>query len=293
MRILFIGAVTFSARILRELILMKSNVVGVCTLRKSEFNSDHENLEPIAERAGIPVLFTSDVNSTESISWINNLGPDVIFCFGWSRLIKSPLLTLPPLGVVGFHPSALPANRGRHPIIWALVLGLKETASSFFFMDEGADSGDLLSQVNIPIDPTDDAGTLYRRVSDVAIEQLREFMPRLVAGEINRIPQDHQLANVWRKRKFEDGIIDWRMAAEDIHNLVRGLTRPYVGAHFDYAGEQIKVWKTAIELDSPINLEAGKVLAVYDDSVSIKTGNGTLRLLDYDPKILLKPGDYL
>jgi len=55
-------------------------------------------------------------------------------------------LDLPHLGVIDFHPAALPANRGRHPIIWALVLGLQETASTFFFMDEGADSGDIISQ---------------------------------------------------------------------------------------------------------------------------------------------------
>ncbi|XDZ70400.1 methionyl-tRNA formyltransferase [Alphaproteobacteria bacterium LSUCC0744] len=293
MRILFIGAVAFSARALRELIAMRAKVVGICTLEESKFHSDHEDLTPIAEQAGIPVLYTSNVNSIESLAWIRGLKPDVIFCFGWSRLIHSSLLRLPPLGVIGFHPAALPANRGRHPLIWALVLGLKETASSFFFMDEGADSGDLLSQSNIPIDLTDDAGSLYRRVTDEAIEQLREFVPRLAAGEIQRIPQDHRLANVWRKRGIEDGVIDWRMAAEGIHNLVRGLTRPYVGAHFDYAEQQIKVWKTTIEQNVPLNFEPGKVLAVDDCSVLIKAGSGAIRLLEYTPKIQLKPGDYL
>lgn len=293
MRILFIGAVTFSAEALRELITMRVKVVGVCTLRESEFNSDHEDLTPIAEHAGIPVRHTPKVNSAENIAWIRDLKPDVIFCFGWSQLIQSPLLELPPLGVIGFHPAELPENRGRHPLIWALVLGLKKTASSFFFMDEGADSGDLLSQVTVSIDPADDASSLYRRVTDIAIEQLHEFVPRLIAGETQRIPQDHQLANVWRKRNVKDGIIDWRMKAEDIHNLVRGLTRPYVGAHFECANQQIKVWKTAIELDAPMNLEAGKVLGVDDGFILIKAGSGAIKLLDYAPKIQLKPGDYL
>jgi methionyl-tRNA formyltransferase len=293
MRILFIGAVAFSAQALRELIAMRAEVVGVCTLKESKFNSDYEDLTPIAEQAGIPVRYTPDVNSVQNLAWVRELKPDVIFCFGWSRLLHSPLLRLPPLGVVGFHPAALPANRGRHPLIWALVLGLKETASSFFFMDEGADSGDLLSQVNIPIDPIDDASSLYQRVTDTAMEQLRDFVPRLAAGEIQRTPQDHQLANAWRKRGIADGRIDWRMAAEGIHNLVRGLTRPYVGAHFDYAEQQIKVWKTEVHLDAPLNLEPGKVLAVDNSAVLIKTGFGAIRLLDYAPKIQLKLGEYL
>jgi methionyl-tRNA formyltransferase len=293
MRIGFIGAVFFSGQALRQLIAMRESVVGVCTLKESRFNSDHEDLTPIAEQAGIPVKYTPEINSTENLDWIRDLKPDVIFCFGWSKLIHSPLLRLPPLGVIGFHPAALPANRGRNPLIWALVLGLKETASSFFFMDEGADSGDLLSQVVIPIDPTDDASSLYQRVTDVAMEQLRDFVPRLAVGKFQRSPQDHQLANAWRKRGIADGRIDWRMAAEGIHNLVRGLTRPYVGAHFDYAEQQIKVWKTEVQQDAPLNLEPGKVLAVDDSSVFIKTGLGAIRLLDYAPNIQLKPGDYL
>jgi methionyl-tRNA formyltransferase len=293
MRILFIGAVAFSAQALRELIAMRAKVVGVYTLKECKFNSDHEDLTPIAEQAGIPVYCTPNVNSTNSLACIRDLKPDVIFCFGWSRLLNSSLLRLPKLGVIGFHPAALPENRGRHPLIWTLVLGLKETASSFFFMDEGTDSGDLLSQVIVPIVPTDDASSLYQRVTDTAMEQLHDFVPRLAAGEIQRSPQEHQFAIVWRKRGVEDGRIDWRMAAKSIHNLVRGLTRPYVGAHFDYAEQQIKVWKTAIEQDALVNFEPGKVLAVDDGSILIKTGDGAIRLFDYAPKIQLKLGDYL
>jgi methionyl-tRNA formyltransferase len=293
MRILFIGSVAMSAHALRELIAMQAQIVGVCTLKDSTFNSDHVDLTSIANDAGIPTLYAQNLDSPESLEWIYERKPDVIFCFGWSRLIKAPLLCLPPMGVVGFHPAALPANRGRHPLIWALVLGLRETASTFFLMDESADSGDLLSQIKVPIYETDDAADLYQRVTEISLSQLREFVPLMASGKIQRIPQDHQLANVWRKRNFQDGIIDWRMTAENIHNLVRGLTKPYVGAHFDYAGQQIKVWKTSFEPDAPINIEAGKVLAVDDDFILIKAGNGAIRLLDYAPKIQLKPGDYL
>lgn len=293
MRILFIGAVAFSARALRELIAMQLKVVGVCTLKESAFNADHEDLTLIANAAGIPALYAPDLHSPESIGWIRERNPDVIFCFGWSRLIKPSLLTLPPMGVVGFHPAALPENRGRHPLIWALVLGLTETASTFFFMDEGADSGDVLSQVKVTIDELDDAAVLYERITEVAMAQLRDFVPRLARGDIQPQPQDLGLANIWRKRGAADGRIDWRMAAESIHNLVRGLTRPYVGAHFDYEEQPIKVWKTAIEDEAPVNLEPGKILAVDKNGILIKAGIGAIRLLEYDPRPPLTPGDYL
>jgi len=293
MRILFIGAVTFSAHALRELIAMQVEIVGVCTLKESVFNADHVDLSSIANEAGIPTLYAQDLDNPESLEWIRERKPDVIFCFGWSRLIKAPLLGLSPMGVVGFHPAALPANRGRHPLIWALVLGLRETASTFFWMDEGADSGDLLSQAKVPIYESDDAANLYERVTEVALAQLRDFVPRLAAGEIPRTPQDHQLANVWRKRGAVDGRIDWRMAAYSIHNLVRGLTRPYVGAHFDYENQPIKVWKTVILDDAPANLEPGKILSVDDDGIVVTAGIGAIRLLDFEPRLNLKIGEYL
>ena len=97
MKILFIGSVAFSARALCELITMRAEVVGVCSLENSLFNADHTDLKPIADRAGIPFRYTPDINSEEVMNWIRNFKPDVIFCFGWSRLIRSPLLALPLL----------------------------------------------------------------------------------------------------------------------------------------------------------------------------------------------------
>lgn len=293
MRILFIGSVAFSAHALRELIAMQAEIVGVCTLKESAFNADHVDLTSIANDAGIPALYAQNLDNPESLEWVHERKPDVIFCFGWSRLINTPLLSLPPMGVVGFHPAALPANRGRHPLIWALVLGLRETASTFFWMDEGADSGDLLSQTKVPVYESDDAADLYQRVTEIALSQLREFVPLMASGKIQRIPQDHQLANVWRKRSSVDGRIDWRMAAENIHNLVRGLTRPYVGAHFEYEKQPIKVWKTLIVADAPVNLEPGKIISVDADGIVVKAGIGAIRLLDHDPRLQLKIGEYL
>lgn len=293
MRILFIGTVKFSEHALEKLIAMGAEVVGVCTLKESAFNADHADLAPIAEQNGIPVLHQLQLDSITSIAWIRKLRPDVIFCFGWSRLIQRSLLSVPPLGVIGFHPAALPANRGRHPIIWALVLGLTQTASTFFFMDEGPDTGDILSQIEVPITPKDDATSLYERITGVALQQIEDFVPRIANGSFTRNPQDHNAANSWRKRSYPDGQIDWRMAAESIHNLVRGLTRPYGGAHFEYAGQQIKVWKTMMENDVPKHFEPGRILANENQRVLIKAGIGGIRLLEFSPQINLSPGAYL
>jgi len=277
MNVVFIGAVQFSAAALKETIESDLKVVGVCTLAGSKFNADHEDLEPVATQSCIPSLHVDDVNSSETINWIEDKKPDVIFCFGWSKLLKHELLNLAPLGVLGFHPAALPQNRGRHPLIWALALGLEETASTFFFMDEGADSGDILSQEKVFITAQDNAASLYNKVSTTALGQIREFIPLLINGSFERIKQNSVNASYWRKREINDGEIDWRMPAEGIYNLVRALSKPYVGAHFLYQGREIKVWDSLItDLPDVDNIEAGRVLSTKDDGITIKCGEKCL-----------------
>ena len=137
------------------------------------------NLSPLCKENNIPVHFEDAQKIERSIEFMKGHEPDVIFCFGWSYLLNQEFLTLPKLGVIGFHPANLPKNRGRHPIIWALALGLKETASTFFKMDKAADSGPILSQVNINIDFTDDAGSLYKKIISTAEQQIISFTEQL------------------------------------------------------------------------------------------------------------------
>ena len=293
MRIVFIGTVEFSLRALERLVALNAEIVGVCTLQESKFNADHIDLSSFSEAHGIPSLYADDINATETLTWIQEKSPDVIFCFGWSRLIKEDLLELAPLGVVGFHPSALPANRGRHPIIWTLVLGLKKTASTFFFMDEGADSGDILSQRHVSISELDDAGTLYDKITKTALDQIEQFVPTLANKTFTMSPQDHSSATYLRKRGRLDGQIDWRMSAVAIHNLVRGLSKPYVGSHFIYDGNDVKVWHSEPLEEKSTNIEPGKILSVDDHGIIVKTGVGKIRLIHIEPQVTLIQGEYL
>ena len=294
MRIVFIGSVEFSLHALKHLVSIGASVVGVCTLRESSFNADHVDLSSYCLQQGIPVLSVEDINTQASLEWVAKCKPDVIFCFGWSRLLKRSLLELAPLGVVGYHPAALPMNRGRHPLIWALVLGLSETASTFFFMDDGADSGDILSQQTIVIEPEDDARSLYDKVVVTALGQITEFVPQLVAGSFPKIPQDETCSNTWRKRSRADGLIDWRMSASSVHNLVRGLTHPYVGAEFQVDGQTWKVWKTRIVDQVAANIEPGKVIG-HDETGKpvVKCGQGALCLVEIEPEFDFVEGSYL
>jgi methionyl-tRNA formyltransferase len=295
MKIVFVGMVEFSLQMLKHLVDNKIEIEGVVTTKKNNFNTDFVNLIPFCKQNNIPVLLTTDINEIETINWIKKYQPDVILCMGWSRLIKKQLLNIPSIGVIGYHPAALPKNRGRHPIIWALALGLSKTGSSFFFMDEGADSGDIISTEDIMISKEDNARTLYNKIIATAKQQILSVVMNLRHGEYSKIPQDNTLANTWRKRGMKDGEIDWRISAGNIYNLIRALTRPYVGAHFIKNDHEYKVWDSRVILHSMYeNIEAGKVIDITNcKNLIVKCGNDCIELLDVDPILDINIGDYL
>lgn len=296
LKVAFIGCVEFSEIMLNTLKDQPGiEIVGVVTRQASTFNADFRSLEPLADEIGCPVHLADGNDQGAIADVLRDVAPDLVYCFGWSYLLGEQVRSIPRLGVVGYHPAALPKNRGRHPIIWALALGLSETASTFFLMDEGADSGDIVSQVEVPIAFEDTARTLYDKLADVAKAQLADMTARFVAGTVQPRPQDSAQANTWRKRGPADGRIDWRMGAETIYNLVRALSEPYVGAHIEHAGQNHTVWKAALGPDGPdvpANLEPGLVLGV-ENGVTVKCAGGSIVLQDIEPALDVQPGDYL
>jgi methionyl-tRNA formyltransferase len=292
MRILFVGSVLFSKKALEKLISLKAEIAGVITKQASGFNADFEDLAPIAEKNHIPFKYVNDINHPENLKWINNIKPDIIFCFGWSSLIKKELLSVAKMGVLGFHPSLLPANRGRHPLIWAKILGLPKTGSTFFFMDEGADTGNILNQKEIPITFEEDAGDLYNKMINTALLQIEEFLPQLQTNNFELIIQPKK-GNTWRKRDQYDGVIDFRMTSVSICNLVRGLAKPYVGANCNYKNEPIKIWRIEPGNYMENNIEPGKVINIDQQTIEIKTGDGSVIITEHEFTQMPLQGDYI
>lgn len=268
------------------------DIVGIVTRESSPFNADFVSLKAIADKHGIPVFFADGRSKEDMAAWIQSHNPDVGFCIGWSFLLPSHILEIPRHGFVGYHPALLPRNRGRHPIIWALALGLEETGSTFFVMDEGADSGDIVSQVRMPVLPNDDAGSLYARLLDAIDKQILDIAAQLASGTLQRVPQDHAAASYWRKRGKRDGQIDWRMPAEGIRNLVRALAAPYPGAHCIINDQECKIHKVET-VKSDADLEPGRVLSVTKNVITIKAGVDAVRLIQHEIDDVPKPLDCL
>lgn len=293
MRIVFIGCVKSSYIFLKTLLENKCNVVGVITKEKSDFNADFTDLTPLCKEHNIPFIYVKTTNDLSSVDFIKSLSPDIGFCLGWSLLLSDEIIDLFPKGIVGYHPAALPSNRGRHPLVWALALGLSETASSFFMIDKSADTGDIISQVPVPIDYSDNAETLMNKVIAAGTQQLIDLVNDLENDAVKRIAQSPSEGNSWRKRGKADGQIDWRMSSRSIYNLVRALTKPYIGAHFVKDDIDYKVWSVKeIETNEYENIEPGKVLFVTKESFTVKAGDNLIEVLSCDP-INISVGDYL
>lgn len=294
MRVLLIGCVKSSELFLKKLIEIDADIVGVVTKKQSEFNSDYVDLGTICKKQKIDYIYVENANSNETKEYIKEKNVDLLLCLGWSQLLDKELLSLPKLGSVGFHPAELPQNRGRHPLIWALALGLKKTASTLFLLDSSADTGDIISQECVDIDYNDDAETLYNKVMEIAVKQLETILTEFETNTLNKVPQDITEGNLWRKRGKRDGEIDWRMSSFGIYNLVRALTKPYVGAHFVYRDKEYKVWKVKEVFQEGFdNIEPGKVVCVKSDtSFIVKVQDNLIEVLECD-KIDIKEGEYL
>ena len=196
LKIGFIGCVQSSRDILSMLVDIPGvKVCAVVTKDQSAINSDFADLTNICEEKCIPYHFESSNQRDLSRIFLEEFELDLIYCFGWSYLLDDKMLSLPKIGVIGFHPAKLPKNRGRHPIIWALALGLDETASSFFKMDLGADSGEIISQKNIIISSDDNAKDLYKKIIIAAIQQVKEFTQQFINHEVQFISQDQTQAS--------------------------------------------------------------------------------------------------
>jgi len=294
MKIAFIGCVNFSFALLETLAdLPEAEIALVVTKSASSANADFHSLEPLARSMGAPCINVDRQPSISLEAEIAKAEADVVFCFGWSHVLPRSVLDAAPGGVVGYHPALLPKNRGRHPIIWALALGLPTTGSTFFIMDEGADSGDILDQAVVAIDDNDDAGTLYEKLKAEAKRQIKSIVEGLSDGTLVARKQDNTAANTWRKRSAADGMIDWRMSATTIHNLVRALAHPYPGAECRYGTQSVKIWRTALVEGSLKNLEPGKVLRHNGRQLVVQCGDGAICLLDHEFSELPEIGSYL
>ena len=160
-------------------------------------------------------------------------------------------------------------------------------------MDEGADTGDIVSQKLIII-KNDNSTSLYGKIIKTAKPQIIQIIKNIIRGKI-KILKNKKIGNTWRKRSYVDGQIDWRMSADSIINLMKSLSFPYPGSHFIHKKKEYKLIDAKlISLNKYINIEPGKIL--YIDKLNrpvIKCGKNAIKIYKINPMLKLKKDDYI
>ncbi|ANK75897.1 methionyl-tRNA formyltransferase (plasmid) [Ensifer adhaerens] len=232
MRFALVGAVEGSLIALNALLAkgMLPSVVVTLPPEAADRHSDFADLTTPARAAGSAVCHTTNVNAEDTLAAIHASAPDLVLVLGWSQICRQAFRAIPRLGVIGFHPSALPRLRGRGVIPWTILLGEKTTGSSLFWIDEGTDSGPIILQRLFSVAPDETARSLYGKHVRNLAEMVPEAVELAAAGKAPRMEQDHSLANYCAKRVAEDGLIDWRRPAAEVLRLIRAVGEPYPGA---------------------------------------------------------------
>ena len=220
------------------------------------FNSVAE----LAAANHIAVYAPEDINHPLWVRRIREMEPDILFSFYYRQMVSPEILAIPAMGGINLHGSLLPGYRGRCPVNWVLIHGERETGVTLHYMTQKPDDGDIIGQRRVSIDDADTALTLYGKLDRAAAALLDDQLPKIKAGNNERIPQDHARASYYGGRKPQDGAIDWRQSAVAVRNLVRAVTKPYPGAFTYLVNKKCILWQVAVT-PQPKNIPPGTVIS--------------------------------
>ena len=207
-------------------------------------------LDNISDKHSTPLLKINHINDNEVIESLKKYEIDWLFIIGWSQIASEDVLKSCKRGVIGAHPTLLPKGRGRAAIPWAIIKGLDCTGLTFFKMDKGVDTGDILQQIEIPITKDETSNTLYDKVNTAHIDLIEKIWPLILSDSLTTKEQDESQATYWDGRKPKDGeIFPKEMTVDQVDRLVRATTKPYPGAFIKNANQKIKIWEGSFEAD--------------------------------------------
>ncbi|MGC8744293.1 MAG: methionyl-tRNA formyltransferase [Verrucomicrobiia bacterium] len=244
----------------------------------------------------IPILQPAKAKDESFLNQLAEIQPNLIVVAAYGQILPRAILDLPPFGCLNVHASLLPKYRGAAPIQWAIINGETETGVTIMKIDEGMDTGDILTQRSTPIDQEETAETLHNRLAQIGSELLIETIPPYIDGKIKPTPQDNSKATYAPKITKEHGHIDWSLPASAIFNRIRAFI-PWPGAYtFLEEGDKkqmLKIWEAAIENKS--GNQPGTILEVKKDSFTVCCGTGSIKVLAVQPENsrVMKTGEYL
>lgn len=284
MRILFMGTPDFAVETLNSLLGSRHEVIGVVT-QPDKPKGRGGSLQPspvkeVAVAASLPVYQPHRVQDEVFIHTVRSLWPDVIVVVAFGQILPIEILEAPMYGCLNVHASLLPKLRGAAPVQWSVIQGDTESGVTIMQMDEGVDTGDILSVKKIPLEPKETGGSLFEKLSKLGGPLILDVLEQLEAGTVTRTPQnnaEHTYAKILSKLT---GYIDFSKSAVEIERLIRGLN-PWPSAYCYLDEKLLKIWEAdVVEGDKyPSDGQVpGTVVSVEKDAFVLKTGDGFLKI---------------
>jgi methionyl-tRNA formyltransferase len=280
--IVFMGTSAFAVPALERLLDSRHAVRAVVTQPdRPQGRGQRPAYSPVKQVAlaqRLRILQPHRASDPQWLAEIELMAPHVIVVAAYGQLLLPTLLAIPALGCVNVHASLLPKYRGAAPINWALIHGERVTGVSIMVIDETLDTGPILLQSKLVIDPGDNAATLQERMAAHGAETLLRALDGVESGSLKPRPQDHTQATYAPKLRKQDGIISWHRRAVDLANLIRGVT-PWPGAVTTHRGKLLRVWRAIPMAMSEVGTP-GRIAAIDKRGAWVETGDGYLVLVE-------------
>jgi len=274
LRIILIGQAAFAEKTLEKIIDKGEEVVAVyCPPDPPSGKPD-----PVKQKAislGIPVRQHKSFKAPELREEFVALNADLAILAFVSQIVPEHVFNAPRRGSICFHPSLLPKYRGASAINWALIKGETVTGLTLFWVDRGIDTGPILLQKEVPVDPEDTTGSLYfNKIFPLGIEAIGEAVDLIKRGNPPRIVQDESKASYDPPCRDEHAKIDWSKPALEVHNLIRGCD-PQPGAHATYDGKMVRIFDARLQ-NGAKRATAGQVTDIGTNEITIALNGGSL-----------------
>lgn len=276
--VVFMGTPEFAVPILQSLIdNPEYDVQAVLTQPDHHIGRKrtlHQSpVKELAEQYNIEVLQPAKLSKSPEMEKIISLQPDLMITAAYGQFLPTKLLAAAKIVAINVHGSLLPKYRGGAPIQYSIINGDKETGVSIMYMVKKMDAGDIISQRSIPIEDTDDSGTMFKKLSLLGRDLLLETLPKLISGDVNPVAQDPDKVVFSPNITSEQEQIDFRLPARLIDAKVRGL-RPAPLGNMVIDGLRTKIYDVT-PLEEKTDLEPGKVVRVTKHQLVIAAGDGT------------------
>ncbi|MGB8227034.1 MAG: methionyl-tRNA formyltransferase [Sedimentisphaerales bacterium] len=288
MRIVYCGCGRFGIESLNALKASNHQLLHIITHPEKQAGRGRKlranDVEQWTQQNDVQFTAIEDINSPQGIELIKKLAPDLLVVIAFGQKIPAEIINIPPKGAINVHGSLLPKYRGAAPINWAIINGETQTGISIITLADKMDSGEILAQAKMKIAENDTADVVHDALAKLAAPLLIATIDQIAAGAATYTKQDNSKATKAPKLKKGDGIIDFALSAQQIHNNVRGLW-PWPAAQACFVSAQTgKKYPVAIAKTQVAN-PAGKndKPGIIDENFNILCGIGSIKILELKP----------